>query len=232
MAQQKRGGLGCIRVKGACGPQTKKNLQKGRLTLAKCRSSFSLVPLHCCLMNLTDTAALHRGKCQRLLTLVKAWKPVGKAAQIQATYKERWELSAQMHFTGTNINASLRYCFGGASFMEGLREHLGKMVTKWWRAGKAFANWPQGKKPNQPNLKGKRSSPSWTLEGEKRLCGTLSKGTFMFWFLSRSAKLGFMYILRRYSRLHNQCLHVVETNLHWQVALVKRSNSILQSAPG
>lgn len=70
-------------------------------------------------MNLTDTAALHRGKCQKLLTLVKARKPVGNAAQIPATYRESWELSAQMHFTGTNVNVSLRYCSGGASFMEG-----------------------------------------------------------------------------------------------------------------
>lgn len=61
VAQQKRGGLGCSHVKGACGLQAKKNLQKGRVTLGRCRSSFSLVLLHCCLTNLTDTAALHWG---------------------------------------------------------------------------------------------------------------------------------------------------------------------------
>lgn len=159
LAQQKRGGLVCTSVIGAYGLQTKKNLRKGRVTLVKCHPSFSLALLHCCLMNLTDTAALHWGKHQELLTLVKAGKPVGNAVQIQATYRETWELSAQMHFTGANVNASLRYCFAGASFMEGQKERLGKMVMKWWRASKALATLTSRKK-KIPNLKGKSSSPS------------------------------------------------------------------------
>jgi len=49
----------------------KKNLWKGRGTLVRCHPSFSLVPSHCCLMNIPNTAALCRGKRQKLLTLVK-----------------------------------------------------------------------------------------------------------------------------------------------------------------
>lgn len=66
MAQQKRGGLGYTHVEGACRLQTKKNSQKGKVTLVSHHPSFFLALLHFCLTNLADTTAFHQGECQKL----------------------------------------------------------------------------------------------------------------------------------------------------------------------
>lgn len=88
------------------------------------------------------------------------------------------------------------------------------MIMKRWRASKAPATLNL-KKPQQktsPNLKGKRSSPSWTQQEGKRLHKTLSKGTFTVLLSSHSAKQGLVYILVRYAWPHS----ITSASMRWQ----------------
>lgn len=82
-----------------------------------------------------------------------------------------------MHFTGKNKNASLRYCFGGASFMEGekgvFREDGNEMMES--QQSTCYTDL-KGKKPS--NLKRKKEFSQLNTGRGKRLRGTLSKGTF------------------------------------------------------
>lgn len=70
----------------------------------------------------------------------------------------------------------------------------------------------KNRKKTSKNLKGKRSSSSWTQEEGKRLHKILSKETFTVCFYRSQQNLGLVCTLIRYAWLHS----IISASMRWQ----------------
>lgn len=151
---------------------------------------FNESPWHCC----------PPSGCQKLLTLVKAGRTSRKCCSNPGSNPAKC-IDAFHWDKHTCIPEFLFWWSFICGWIEGaFREDGNEMMES--QQSTCYTDLSL-KKKTHPNLKGKRSSPSWTLEGGKRLHGILRKGTFMVWFLPHSAKQDVVYILCRYPGLHS-----------------------------